>query len=134
MDMTRRELARCCGVNFETVRYYEQRRLLPIPPRSSGNYRLYSEDAVRRIRFIKRAQRLGFKLSEVRELLDLADAPSTPCQAVRARARAKLTDLDQRLSDLRAMRASLGTIVNECTGKGPVASCTILEALERPVE
>lgn len=132
MDMTRRELARRCGVNFETVRYYEQRRLLPSPPRSSGNYRLYAEDAVRRIRFIKRAQSLGFKLREVRELLELADAPSTPCQAVLERARAKLSDLDAKLADLRAMRASLGSIVDDCTGIGSVTGCSILDALEDP--
>ena len=68
------ELAKQCGVNIETLRFYEQRGLLPKPLRSSSNYRLYPHDSVRRVRFIKGAQELGFTLKEIKELLDVYTA------------------------------------------------------------
>ena len=117
-------------VNIQTVRYYERRGLLPKPTRTESNYRLYSQEGVRRVRFIKRAQELGFTLEEIKELLSLRAAPRTRCADVRNRATAKLQDIDDKVRTLRAMRKALTKLINECSGQGPVTECPILEALD----
>jgi MerR family mercuric resistance operon transcriptional regulator len=130
--MTRGELARRCGVNFETIRYYEQRGLLARPRRSTSNYRLYSDEAVRRIRFIRQAQTLGFTLKEIRELLSLRARPGARCADVRARAEAKMKDIDAKVRTLRSMRKSLARLIADCSGRGPVTVCSILGNLDAP--
>lgn len=124
------ELAARAGVNLQTVYYYERRGLLPPPPRNVANYRLYAPDAVRRVRFIRRAQELGFTLSEIEELLSLRAAPRARCTDVRERAQAKIHDIDARIASLRAMRRALKRLVAECGTDGPVTQCPILDALE----
>jgi len=117
-------------VNLQTIRYYERRGLLPAPPRTASNYRVYSRDTVRKVRFIKRAQELGFTLDEIKELLSLRAAPGARCDDVRERAEAKLQDIHLRIRTLRAMRTALAQLVVECSGAAPVAECPILEALD----
>lgn len=124
------EVAKQAGVNLQTVRYYERRGLLPRAPRTGSNYRAYPEDAVRRVQFIKRAQELGFTLQEINELLSLRAAPQTRCADVRRRAQTKLRDIDDRVRTLQAMRKALTKLIGECSGKGPVTQCPILEALD----
>lgn len=125
------EVAHRCGVNLQTIRYYERRGLLPAPPRSAANYRLYPEDTPARVRFIRRAQRLGFTLREIDELLSLRAAPGVRCDQVRERAAAKARDIERRLRALRAMRRALLELVDQCAGEAPAASrCPILHALE----
>ncbi len=124
------EVAKQAGVNLQTVHYYERRGLLPSPPRTGSNYRAYPDDAVLRVRFIKRAQELGFTLREIKELLSLKAAPRTRCADVRERAEAKVQDVDARVRTLQAMRRALTKLIGECSGKGPVSECPILEALE----
>lgn len=128
--LTRGELAQRCAVNFETVRYYEQQGLIPKPSRSASNYRLYDEDTVRRIRFIKRAQELGFTLHEIKELLSLRAEPRAGCADVRERAHTKVQDIDEKIRTLQAMRRALSTLMSECTGRGGISECPILDALE----
>lgn len=123
-------VAALARVNIQTVRYYERRGLLPKPSRTHSNYRLYSEESVRRVRFIKRAQELGFTLEEIKELLSLRAAPRTRCADVRNRATAKLQDIDDKVRTLRAMRKALTKLIGECSGQGPVTECPILEALD----
>lgn len=123
-------VATLARVNIQTVRYYERRGLLPKPSRTDSNYRLYSEESVRRVRFIKRAQELGFTLEEIKELLSLRAAPRTRCADVRTRATAKLQDIDDKVRTLRAMRKALTKLIGECSGQGPVTECPILEALD----
>src|SRR5207247_9523121 len=91
-------------VNLETIRYYGRRGLLPKPPRTPSGYRAFDPEDVRRIRFIKQAQALGFSLKEVRELLRLRVDPRRSCGDVRARAEAKLADIEERIRGLRAMK------------------------------
>ncbi len=117
-------------VNIQTVRYYERRGLLPEPSRTESNYRLYSEESVQRVRFVKRAQELGFTLEEIKELLSLRAAPGTDCADVRNRAEVKVQDIDNKVRTLRAMRTALTRLIGECSGKGPVTQCPILEALD----
>ncbi len=124
------KVARQAGVNLQTIHYYERRGLLPKPPRSESNYRSYPEDAVLRVRFIKRAQELGFTLKEIKELLSLRAAPRTRCADVRERAEEKLRDIEDKIRTLETMRKALTTLIGECSGRGPVTACPILDALE----
>ena len=124
------EVAKHAGVNLQTIHYYERRGLLPKPARTGSNYRAYPEDAVLRVRFVKRAQELGFTLREIKELLSLRAAPRARCADVRNRAEAKVQDIDAKVRTLRAMRKALTKLIGECSGKGPVTQCPILEALD----
>ena len=124
------ELASQGGVNLETVRYYERRGLLPKPPRTAAGYRTFDAAAVRRLRFIKQAQALGFSLKEIRELLALRVDPRASCADVRRRAEAKIADIDAKLRALRAMKRALVRLTAACAGRGPVSACPILESLE----
>lgn len=124
------EVARQAGVNPQTIHYYERRELLPKPPRTGANYRTYPEDAVLRVRFIKRAQDLGFTLTEIKELLSLRAAPRTRCAEVRKRAEARVRGIDTKVRTLQAMRKALTRLISECAGSRPVSECPILEALD----
>lgn len=128
--ITRGELARRCEINFETVRYYEAQGLIPKPARTAANYRVYDEDAVRRVRFVKRAQELGFTLKEIRELLALRASPRARCADVCARAEVKLADIDAKLRSLRAMRRALAKLMEECQRGAPTSECPILDSFE----
>ncbi len=128
--LTRGELAKRCEVNFETVRYYEQQGLIPEPERTVSNYRVYEEDAVRRVRFIKRAQQLGFTLKEVKELLSLRASAGTRCADVYERAETKIRDIDEKIRTLRDIRRALSKLLAECAGRGAISECPILDALE----
>lgn len=101
------ELAAAAGVNAQTLRYYERRGLLAEPRRSLGGHRLYPEDAVTLLRVIKAAQRLGFTLDEVAELLEVTSARRRSDAGLQARAAAKLAEIDAKLADLRAVRDTL---------------------------
>ena len=124
------EVAQRARVHIETLRYYERQGLVASPPRSIANYRLYPEDAVRRVRFIKRAQELGFTLKEIKELLSLRVAPEAGCAEVRADAEVKIKDIDEKIGSLTAMKSVLAKLVAECAGEGPLPDCPILEFLE----
>lgn len=124
------ELARRAGVNVQTVRYYERRGLLPAPHRTAAGYREYADDTCDRLRFIRRAQELGFTLVEIQELLVLRRDPRTTAGAVKARAEAKIADLDRRIGDLERIRHALHHLAGRCHGgRGPVGDCPLLDAL-----
>ncbi len=125
------EVAKSGGVNVETIRYYERRGLLPRPARTPTGYRTFGADAVRRLRFIKHAQELGFSLKEIKELLALRVDARTSCADVRKRAEAKIADIDQKLRALRAMKRALMLLTAACVGRGPVSACPILESLDQ---
>ena len=123
------EVARRASVNLQTVHYYEREGLVPRPPRTASNYRMYTKDAVRRVRFIKRAQELGFTLKEIKELLSLRATPRARCADVYKRAEVKIQDIDGKVRTLRAMRKALSSLMSECVGRSPVSECPILGAL-----
>jgi len=129
-SLTIGRLAREVGVNLETVRYYERRGLLPKPPRSTSGYRLFPVEAARRLRFIRRAQELGFSLGEIRELLLLRVAPTAKSADVRRRAQAKITDIEAKIRSLQSMKKALRELTQTCSGCGPVRDCPILENLD----
>ena len=124
------QVAKSGGVNLQTIRFYERRGLLPKPPRTASGYRVFAPDAVRRIRFIKGAQELGFTLAQIKELLVLRLDPDTSCVDFRERAEAKLADIDQKIRDLRRMRKALARPIATCRGRGSTGECPILESLE----
>ncbi len=124
------ELAKQSCVGVETVRFYEQKGLVAQPPRPvAGGYRDYPDNAVQRIRFIRSAQRLGFSLDEVAELLDLEAGPSAQCADVRERARIKRKQVQAKIENLQRIRAALDTLIAACPGEGPARMCSILEAI-----
>lgn len=123
-------IAKLAAVNIETMRYYERRGLVPRPPRSAGNYRQYPEETVRRVRFIKRAQELGFTLKEIKELLALRVTPRAKSSLVRERVRRKIEAVDAKIKALQAMRSSLSTLEGGCSGRGSISTCSILRSLD----
>ncbi|MEP7293268.1 MAG: heavy metal-responsive transcriptional regulator [Chloroflexota bacterium] len=127
--MTRGELARYGQVNPETIRYYERSGLLPLPARSESNYRLFAPAAAQRIRFIKRAQAVGFSLDEIRTLLDLKFGADATCGDVRGMVDTKIEDIDHKIAALQAMRDELSVLFEECPGGDrPTEECPILES------
>jgi DNA-binding transcriptional MerR regulator len=125
------QAARAAGVNQQTFRYYERRGLLPRPPRR-GAFRTYEDETVRIVQFVKRAQELGFSLDEVEQLLSLRGVPSDERHRVRAIAERKLTDIDAKIDQLRAMRRALAKVVASCH-RGGTPSCPIIESLSAPL-
>jgi Hg(II)-responsive transcriptional regulator len=125
------EAAQQAGVNVQTIRYYERRGLLPSPPRRTSGYRELPEDTVRRIRFIKRAQDLGFSLDEVAELLRLRTARPHNRARVRGIAERRVRQIEQKIAELTALRDALRVLVHRCH-EGATLECPIIEALEAP--
>ena len=125
--MTISRLASAAGVNVETVRFYQRSGLIDEPARPYSGYRTYAGEDVRRIRFIKRAQHLGFTLDEIASLLKL-DGSQT-CASTRDLAAKKLAMVEAKLSDLLAMKTALATLVSRCDSEHPSAGCPILQAL-----
>jgi Hg(II)-responsive transcriptional regulator len=123
------ELASRAAVNPQTLRYYERRGLLAEPDRSTGGYRSYPPEAVRRVRFIKRAQELGFTLTEVETLLDLAGGGPESCDTVRTLAMEKITDLRRRIADLQALQGGLTGLVATCVRPRYHRECPIVYEL-----
>lgn len=124
--------ARAAGVGVETVRFYEREGLLDRPARRESGYREYGEGVVARLRFIRRAKELGFTLREIRDLLALSGAPEATRADVRARAEAKVADIEGRVRDLLRIKAALAALTARCHGDGPLEGCPILEALAAP--
>lgn len=125
------EVAKAVGVNVQTLRYYERVGLLPTAKRSRSGYRLYTEETVRMLAFVKRAQELGFTLREVKELLKFRSAGLQRRDAVRSAAAAKVADIDARIADLTAIRGALSALLETCACQGTKPACPILEALEK---
>ena len=124
------QVARRAGVGVETVRYYEREGLLEEPPRRASGYRQYSEEVVKRLHFIKRAQRLGFSLKEINELLLLRVDAQNACEEVKQRTEAKIAEVERKLIELQRMRQALIQVASLCEGQGPNSRCPVLEALD----
>lgn len=121
-------LAKAAGVGVETVRYYQRRGLLRAPPRATGAIRRYAADDLRRLQFIKSAQRLGFSLDEVAQLLRLEEG--TECGEARTIAQARLRQVREQLGDLARMESALAELVAECGTTQQTVRCPVIAALE----
>ena len=128
------EVATQARVNIQTLRYYERRGLLLAPERLASGYRVYGPDAVRRVRFVKRAQELGFTLQEIGDLLTLRKDSAKACRAVEARARNAPARIENKISDLKRMRRGLGRYVAACELQRPLDECPLLRVLGGPDE
>ena len=131
-SLTIGKVAKESGVGIETVRFYEREGLLEQPARKSSGYRQYDSEAIARLHFIKQAQRLGFTLREIKELLALKLDPNATRKQVKDRAVAKIADIDQRIADLKRMKKALAPLIAACDGKGTLKGCPILDAIENP--
>lgn len=123
------KLAQMTQVTIDSIRFYERRGLIAEPKRTESNYRRYTLDAVSRLRFIKKAQKLGFSLDEIKDLLNLHQDPKASKADVKARAESKILDIQQKIQDLSKMLEALEQLNELCDGQGPIEECPILEAL-----
>ncbi len=123
-------IAQAAGVNVETIRFYQRRGLLVEPDKPLGGIRRYGDAEVARVQFIKAAQRLGFSLDEIAQLLQLDDG--TQCSQARSIAEHKLADVRQRLQDLQRIEAALAQLVDRCATRRGAVSCPLIDAL-RPL-
>lgn len=126
-DIRISDLAKEAGVHVETIRYYQGIGLLPWPRREHGRIRRYDSDDLKRLRFIRRAQALGFSLEEVALLLGLAEGEH--CAETRVLAEKKLSMVEEKIADLAAMQMALQGLVNECARGGRGQGCPIIDSL-----
>ena len=121
-------LARETGCKIQTIRYYEQIGLIPAPPRSEGNQRLFGRDYVGRLTFIRHSRELGFPLEAIRDLLSLADDPVQPCGAADQIARTHLATVETRIGRLTVLKAELERMIEQCSG-GRISDCRVIDVL-----
>lgn len=126
-ELTIGAVAKATGVSVETIRFYQRRKLMAEPHRLYGSIRRYAPSDVARLQFIKAAQRIGFSLDEVAELLRLDDG--THCGEARGLAEQKLRDVRERITDLSRMEAALAQLVVSCDGASDEVKCPLIESL-----
>ena len=125
---SRGQLAEVTGVKSETIRYYEKCGLLAVTARSAGGHRIYSEDHVKRLQFIRRCRELGFSLGEIEGLLELDSGENKTCEQVRHATEVHLRDVQEKISDLKKMEDTLVELISQCDDlSSPI--CPIIEAL-----
>ena len=122
------EMARAGDCKVQTIRYYEQKGLLPEPGRTQGNQRVYSQAHYDRLKFIRHARELGFSLERIHQILDLSDDANTPCAMVDQIAREHLREVESKILRLQSMRAELQRMIQEC-GANKVSECRIISVL-----
>jgi len=130
LSLTIGQVAKSAGVGVETIRFYERRGLIPEPPRRPSGYREYSEEAVTRIRFIRRAKELGFSLTETVELLELGCDPEGNRAAMQAATDSKIADVERKIRSLKALHGILRRLSQACVERRPLAVSVVLECLE----
>ena len=128
--MTVGQTARLAEVGIPTMRFYERAGLLPKPERTGANYRIYPDETVVRIRFIRRAQQLGFTLNEIKDLLELRVNRRQSCSDVRHLAAEKIADIESRIRSLQKMRKALLKLAEQCDADGGKSRCPLLDSLE----
>ena len=128
MNFSIGEAAREAGCKVQTLRYYEELGLLPKPTRTVGNQRVYGEEHMRRLAFIRHARELGFPLEAIRELLSLGGRPEQSCAKADAIASAHLAEIERKIAALTALRSELARMVESCR-RGSIAECRVIEVL-----
>lgn len=133
--MTIGKLAKRVGISADAIRFYEDEGILLPAGKTEAGYRLYDDDAVRRVRFIKHAQQCGMTLSEIRQLLKLESDVCSCCGDVRSLAEQKKMQIGQKIQAMEAMLQALTELIESCTDEDrPVDDCPILAALELRLE
>lgn len=128
--LTRKQVADKSGVTIEAVRFYEKEGIISEPPRTESGYRQYPETVIHQIRFVKRAQGLGFSLPEIKELLSMRVLPGTTTGDIRKRAKKKIQDIDEKIQTLHRIKETLEDITNACHEGLSLEDCPILKAFE----
>ena len=128
------EIVRRTGVSADTLRFYEERGILPPAGRTDGGFRLFSPDTPERLAFVGRAKALGFSLDEIMELLSLRSSKAKDSHQVLDKVHEKLREVDHRLAELGKLREALVDLASTCDGSHPVCSCPILESFGRSPE
>ncbi len=124
------EIANIVGVNVETLRYYENIKLMPKPKRIESKYRIYNSFDVQRLLFIKRGKELGFTLKEIKELLELKIESSSTCGDVKQLSEKKLHDVESKIKDLKKIKVVLDKLINQCIHEEvSTDKCPILEVI-----
>ncbi len=123
-------LAKQARVNIQTIRYYERRDLLRPRQKSESGYRLFEPDAVKTIGFIKQAQKLGFSLATIADLLALREPGAVNCQKVRGKAEAKLVEIQEKLHQLERMKQTIQDLIQSCKAQTEQKGCPILAGME----
>jgi MerR family transcriptional regulator, copper efflux regulator len=123
------EVAEAVGVGVQAIRFYEREGLIATPERTRAGYRQYDASIVDRLRFIRRAQELGFTLKEIRELIALETVEGADCDEVSGAAKAKVDAIQKKIDDFTRMKVELGTLIQSCSGSVPVRQCKIIECL-----
>jgi MerR family mercuric resistance operon transcriptional regulator len=129
-ELTIGALAKAAGVNVETIRFYERRGLLRQPLKPEEGFRKYPIDAVKQVRFIKTAQKLGFSLREIGELLDLGGEGKLSCADIYAMANQKIAEVESKISALKRMKMVLSELVEKCPRAGGLTFCPIWDQME----
>ena len=122
------KLAKATDVKVPTIRFYEEIGLLPVPDRTESDRRVYSDEAVRRLAFIKHARQLGFSIDAIRSLLDLAEHPERPCDNANTLAAEQLASVETKIAQLQALHGELKWMV-DAGCQGPAADCRVIEVL-----
>ena len=122
------QMAQAGHCKVQTIRYYEQIKLLDIPKRNSGNQRIYDQTQLNRLKFIRHSRELGFSLEQIREILALSDDPTHSCQQVDQIARNHLQDVESKILRLLGMKKELNRMISQCSGD-QIADCRIIEVL-----
>lgn len=125
------EIAKLAGVNIQTLRYYERRDILKPRSKKESGFRLYSKDDVKTIKFIKHAQELGFKLEEIKELINLRVSTSGRSEKARKKASEKLVDVQEKIKMLKNIEKTLKKLVSDCKNNRTSSGCPIIEGIER---
>lgn len=127
-SLTIGKLAKETGCKVQTIRYYEQIGMLPAAMRTAGNQRVYREEDLKRLAFIRHARELGFNLDAIRELLSLSDDPDHSCKDADAIAKAQLIEVEHRIARLQSLKGELENMIQQCKG-GKISSCRVVEVL-----
>lgn len=128
------EVANKSHVGVETVRFYEREGLIALPKRNESGYRQYSESVIKQIQFIQHAKTLGFSLKEIGELIKLKSTHDARCKSIKATAKAKITDIQEKIDALERMKTALQPLVARCKASDPISDCPILNALDEDTD
>lgn len=127
--LIRSELAREAGVGLEALRFYEREKIIPKPARFQSGYRLYDTSQVRRLKFVKKAQVLGFSLEEIKGLFALVENPILKCGTVKDLAEQKIQEVERKMADLRSLKSALVDLNSRCNSEKNIRHCPIIESL-----
>lgn len=127
-DLTIGVLSRRTGCKIETIRYYERIGIFPAPPRTEGGHRVYAEDHMKRLVFIRRSRELGFSLEDIRAMMGFVDGGDYTCGEIKTLADRHLQDIRGKIADLRRLERTLADMASQCEG-GTVPECPVIDAL-----